>query len=268
MSQCREGKRVALKAMQDPPPELVKEAKLDQPSAHESPYRNRSVAENHALFEKMRNGTTAEGECTLRLKMYEEGGSNFNMFDQVAYRVKTRGRGDGARTPPGVTRRWCMYPRAPYDYTHCDAWDAFGACGLHVDCTLTLEFETRRESYYWVLDALDLYRPKVFEMSRLNVSHVVLSKRKLTKLVDTGKVSGWDDPRMPTISGLRRRGYSPAAVNAFCRDVGVTRNENFIEYSRLRRRAARPRRARGSADGGPRAAEGYACRGCVVIQDV
>ena len=80
---------------------------------------------------------------------------------------------------------------------------------------------------------LDLYRPKVFEMSRLNVSHVVLSKSKLTKLVDTGKVRGWDDPRMPTISGLRRRGYSPAAVNAFCRDVGVTRNENFIEYSRL-----------------------------------
>ena len=82
--------RVALKAMQDPPPELVKEAKLDQPSAHESPYRNRSVEENHALFEKMRNGTTGEGECTLRLKMYEEGGSNFNMFDQVAYRARSR----------------------------------------------------------------------------------------------------------------------------------------------------------------------------------
>ena len=120
-----------------------------------------------------------------------------------------------------------MYPT--YDYTHCivDALE-------HVDYSIcTLEFETRRESYYWVLDALDLYRPKVFEMSRLNVSHVVLSKRKLTKLVDTGKVRGWDDPRMPTISGLRRRGYSPSAVNAFCRDVGVTRNENFIEYSRL-----------------------------------
>ena len=91
-----------------------------------------------------------------------------------------------------------MYPT--YDYTHCivDALE-------HVDYSIcTLEFETRRESYYWVLDALDLYRPKVFEMSRLNVSHVVLSKRKLTKLVDTGKVRGWDDPRMPTISGLRR----------------------------------------------------------------
>ena len=212
--------RVALKAMQDPPPELIKEAKLDQPSAHESPYRNRSVEENHALFEKMRNGTTAEGECTLRLKMYEEGGSNFNMFDQVAYRVKHRAH-------PHAGDAWCMYPT--YDYTHCivDALE-------HVDYSIcTLEFETRRESYYWVLDALDLYRPKVFEMSRLNVSHVVLSKRKLTKLVDTGKVRGWDDPRMPTISGLRRRGYSPAAVNAFCRDVGVTRNENFIEYSRL-----------------------------------
>ena len=120
-----------------------------------------------------------------------------------------------------------MYPT--YDYTHCivDALE-------HVDYSIcTLEFETRRESYYWVLDALDLYRPKVFEMSRLNISYTVLSKRKLTKLVTSGKVAGWDDPRMPTISGLRRRGYSASAINAFCRDVGVTRNENFIEYGRL-----------------------------------
>jgi len=104
----------------------------------------------------------------------------------------------------------------------------------HVDYSIcTLEFETRRESYYWVLDALDIYRPKVFEMSRLNISYTVLSKRKLTKLVATNAVAGWDDPRMPSISGLRRRGYSADAINAFCRDVGVTRNENFIEYARL-----------------------------------
>jgi len=213
--------RAALKKhTEDAPPDLMKEASLDRPKAHESPYRNRSVAENRALFEKMRNGTTAEGECTLRLKMYEEGGSNFNMFDQVAYRVKHRAH-------PHAGDAWCMYPT--YDYTHCivDALE-------HVDYSIcTLEFETRRESYYWVLDALNLYRPKVFEMSRLNVSHVVLSKRKLTKLVETSKVRGWDDPRMPTISGLRRRGYSAQAINAFCRDVGVTRNENFIEYARL-----------------------------------
>jgi len=172
--------RAALKKYtEDAPPGLVKEAALDKPKAHESPYRNRSVEENRALFEKMRNGTTAEGECTLRLKMYEEGGSNFNMFDQVAYRVKHRAH-------PHAGDAWCMYPT--YDYTHCivDALE-------HVDYSIcTLEFETRRESYYWVLDALNLYRPKVFEMSRLNVSHVVLSKRKLTKLVDTRKVRGWE----------------------------------------------------------------------------
>ena len=106
-----------------------------------------------------------------------------------------------------------MYPT--YDYTHCivDALE-------HVDYSIcTLEFETRRESYYWVLDALDLYRPKVFEMSRLNVSHVVLSKRKLTKLVDTGKVAGWDDPRMPTISG-RARGVFTSFTRVVSRNDG------------------------------------------------
>ena len=203
------------------PASVVAEARLDAPDAHESPYRSRSAAENLALFERMRSGVAAEGECTLRLKMQTaENASNYNMFDQVAYRIKHHPH-------PCAGDAWCIYPT--YDYTHCvvDALE-------HVDYSIcTLEFETRRESYYWVLDALDLYRPKVFEMSRLNISYTVLSKRKLTKLVTSGKVAGWDDPRMPTISGLRRRGYSASAINAFCRDVGVTRNENFIEYGRL-----------------------------------
>jgi len=201
------------------PAAVTAEARLDAPTAHESPYRARSPAENRRLFERMRTGVCAEGECTLRLKM-DADGSNFNMFDQVAYRIK--------HVPhPVAGDAWCIYPT--YDYTHCvvDSLE-------HVDYSIcTLEFESRRESYYWVLDALDIYRPKVFEMSRLNISYTVLSKRKLTKLVTSNFVRGWDDPRMPTISGLRRRGYSADAINAFCRDVGVTRNENFIEYARL-----------------------------------
>lgn len=114
-------------------------------------------------------------------------------------------------------------------------------CGLIIDHSLehidysicTLEFETRRESYFWLLEALDLYRPKVYEMSRLNVAYTVLSKRKLLKLVNSGIMSGWDDPRMPTIKGLRRRGYTPQILNAFCTEIGVTRNENIVEYERL-----------------------------------
>ncbi|KAJ1461346.1 tRNA synthetases class I, catalytic domain-containing protein [Pelagophyceae sp. CCMP2097] len=199
--------------------QLVKEAKLDQDQAHESPFRDRPLEENLRLFGRMRRGLCKEGECTLRMKMDVEA-ANYNMFDQVAYRVKYVGH-------PHVGDLWCVYPT--YDFTHCivDALE-------HVDYSIcTLEFETRRESYYWVLDALDLYRPKVFEMSRLNIAYTVLSKRKLTKLVVAERVRGWDDPRMPTISGLRRRGYTREAINNFCRDVGVTRNENFIDYSRL-----------------------------------
>mmetsp|Transcript_5854 Transcript_5854/g.24460 ORF Transcript_5854/g.24460 Transcript_5854/m.24460 type:complete len:767 (-) Transcript_5854:1039-3339(-) len=216
--------RAALRALPTtdasaPPEALLKEAQLENPTAHQSPYRDRSVAENLKLFEDMRRGCCAEGSRTLRLKMDTEA-ANFNMFDQVAYRVKFAPH-------PHIGDGWCIYPT--YDYTHCviDSLE-------HVDYSIcTLEFETRRESYYWVLDALDIYRPKVFEMSRLNITYTVLSKRKLTKLVTSGRVRGWDDPRMPTVSGLRRRGYSPEAINAFCDDVGVTRNENWIDYERL-----------------------------------
>jgi glutaminyl-tRNA synthetase len=128
---------------------------------------------------------------------------------------------------PHAGDKWCIYPT--YDYTHCiiDSLE-------HIDYSIcTLEFETRRESYYWVLEALELYRPKVYEMSRLNISYTVLSKRKLLKLVMNGYMRGWDDPRMPTIKGLKRRGYSKAILNSFCNDIGVTRNANIVQYERL-----------------------------------
>jgi glutaminyl-tRNA synthetase len=138
----------------------------------------------------------------------------------VAYRIKTIPH-------PHAGDKWCIYPT--YDYTHCiiDSLE-------HIDYSIcTLEFETRRESYYWVLEALDLYRPKVYEMSRLNISYTVLSKRKLLKLVMNGYMRGWDDPRMPTISGLRRRGYTAKSIRNFCETIGVAKRENVIDVSLL-----------------------------------
>ena len=184
-----------------------------------SPYRDTSPAENLKLFEDMRKGKMSEGECCLRMKM-DMSSSNMNMFDQVAYRIKYHPH-------PHAGSDWCIYPT--YDFTHCiqDSLE-------HVDFSIcTLEFETRRESYFWLLNALNLFKPCVFEMSRLNIEYVVLSKRRLIKLVDIGFVRGWDDPRMPTIKGLRRRGFTAQALNKFCCDIGVTRNENLIEYSRM-----------------------------------
>mmetsp|Transcript_12509 Transcript_12509/g.36216 ORF Transcript_12509/g.36216 Transcript_12509/m.36216 type:complete len:689 (-) Transcript_12509:527-2593(-) len=184
-----------------------------------SPHRDADIETNLRLFEDMRKGKFAEGECCLRMKM-DQSGSNLNMFDQVAYRVKYHPH-------PHAGHGWCIYPT--YDFTHC-VQDSLE----HVDFSIcTLEFESRRESYYWLLDALDIFKPMVFEMSRLNIEYVVLSKRKLIKLVQTGRVRGWDDPRMPTIKGLRRRGLTASMLNKFCNSIGVTRNENLIEYTRL-----------------------------------
>ncbi len=184
-----------------------------------SPYRDVSADENLRLFEDMRKGKCDEGECCLRMKM-DMSSSNMNMFDQVAYRIKYTAH-------PHVGKGWCIYPT--YDFTHC-VQDALEQIDFSI---CTLEFETRRESYYWLLNALKLFKPCVYEMSRLNIEYVVLSKRRLIKLVDMKYVRGWDDPRMPTIKGLRRRGYTAAALNRFCCDIGVTRNQNFIEYSRM-----------------------------------
>ncbi|OQS05234.1 glutaminyl-tRNA synthetase [Thraustotheca clavata] len=188
-------------------------------AAAESPYRNRSVAENLLHFEKMRRGEYAEGEASLRLKMQLES-PNPNMWDFVAYRIKFVPH-------PHIGDKWCIYPT--YDYTHCivDALE-------HIDYSIcTLEFETRRESYYWLLDQLDLYKPMVYEFARLNMTYTVMSKRKLLKLVTKGIVRGWDDPRLSTLNGLKRRGFSARILNAFCKEIGVTRTQSTIEIERL-----------------------------------
>lgn len=184
-----------------------------------SPFRDRSVEENLKEFVNMKKGKYAMGAAALRMKMDMES-KNPNMWDQVAYRIKYVAH-------PCTGDEWCIYPT--YDYTHCiiDSLE-------HIDYSIcTLEFETRRESYYWVLEALDLYRPKVFEMSRLNLTNTLLSKRKLLKLVNSGYMRGWSDPRMPTIQGLRRRGFKAEILNAFCNEIGVTRNANVVQYDRL-----------------------------------
>lgn len=144
------------------------------------------------------------------------------MRDPVAYRIKYAPH-------PHVGDKWCIYPT--YDYTHCinDSLE-------HIDYSLcTLEFEQRRDSYYWLLEALDLYRPHVWEFSRLNLEYAVVSKRKLMRLVKEGYVRGWDDPRFLTINGMRRRGYTPEAINSFCQEIGVTRrgNENITSIKLL-----------------------------------
>mmetsp|Transcript_42703 Transcript_42703/g.133832 ORF Transcript_42703/g.133832 Transcript_42703/m.133832 type:complete len:425 (-) Transcript_42703:77-1351(-) len=197
----------------------AKQEELDALPPPSCPWRNRPIAESLKLFEDMRRGLCDESEAVLRLKMDWES-DNPNMWDQVAYRVRFSPHPNSGDT-------WCVYPT--YDYTHCiiDSLE-------HIDYSIcTLEFENRRESYYWVLQALDLYRPNVYEMSRLNIEYTQLSKRKLLKLVNDGYMSGWDDPRMPSIRGLRRRGYTPGVLNNFCKAVGAGRNENMIEYERL-----------------------------------
>ena len=201
----------------------AKAADPNAPGDPNSPWRNRPIEENLLLFDNMKKGKYISGACTLRLKM-DMTSQNPNMWDQVAYRIKYVSH-------PHAGDTWCIYPT--YDYTHCiiDSLE-------HIDYSIcTLEFESRRESYFWVLEALNLYRPNVYEMSRLNLCFTMLSKRKLLKLVTSGYMRGWDDPRMPTIKGLRRRGYTPQSLNAFCRDVGVTRNENLVQYERLEQMA-------------------------------
>ena len=195
------------------------EAPIPSPDILPGRNRNTPIERNLSLFENMRMGLYEEGQYTLRLKMDFES-SNPNMYDLVAYRIKY--------TPhPHAGKGWCIYPA--YDFTHgiCDSLE-------HIDYSIcTLEFESRREPYYWILWALDLYRPKVYEMSRLNLQYTVLSKRKLIQLVQNKIVRGWDDPRMPTISGLRRRGYTKDILNSFCNDVGATRALNVVEIEKL-----------------------------------
>jgi len=169
----------------------------------ESPYRNRTIAENLALFARMKNGELAEGTCVLRAKI-DMAAPNIILRDPVLYRIM---RTSHHRTGD----KWCIYPM--YDFTHClsDMLERI----THSLCTL--EFENNRALYDWVLDTLATpNHPRQIEFARLNINYTVTSKRKLLQLVDEGYVSGWDDPRMLTISGLRRRGYTPASIRSFC----------------------------------------------------
>ena len=186
-----------------------------------SPYRDRSIEENLALFERMKNGEFAEGTLSLRAKI-DMASPFMVMRDPVLYRIKFASHhqtGD----------KWCIYPM--YDFTHCIS-DAIERI-THSLCTL--EFQDNRRLYEWVLENISIERPlpHQYEFSRLNLEGTLTSKRKLLKLVNDGIVDGWNDPRMPTISGLRRRGYTPASLREFCRRIGVTKQDNVVEYSAL-----------------------------------
>ncbi|XP_028757910.1 glutamine--tRNA ligase-like [Neltuma alba] len=185
-----------------------------------SPWRDRPIAESLKLFEDMRTGLIEEGKATLRMKQDMQS-DNYNMYDLIAYRIKF--------TPhPHAGDKWCIYPS--YDYAHCIVDSLENV--THSLCTL--EFETRRASYYWLLHALGLYQPYVWEYSRLNISNTVMSKRKLNRLVTEKWVDGWDDPRLMTLAGLRRRGLTPTAINAFVRGIGITRSDGtLISVERL-----------------------------------
>lgn len=185
-----------------------------------SPYRDRPIEENLALFEKMRAGEFEEGKACLRAKI-DMGSSFMVMRDPVIYRVRFA-------THHQTGDKWCIYPM--YDFTHCisDALEGI----THSICTL--EFMDNRRLYDWVLDNITIdCRPHQYEFSRLNLEYTVMSKRKLNQLVTEKLVDGWDDPRMPTVSGLRRRGFTSASIREFCKRIGVTKQENMIEFGSL-----------------------------------
>jgi glutaminyl-tRNA synthetase len=184
-----------------------------------SPWRDRSVEENLDLFERMKNGEFPDGSRTLRAKI-DMASPNFNMRDPVMYRIL---HAEHHRTG----NQWCIYPM--YDYAHGQSDSIEGI--THSICTL--EFEDHRPLYDWFTENLGIYRPQQIEFDRLNLTDTVLSKRKLLTLVQKGYVSGWDDPRMPTLSGMRRRGYTPEAIRAFAGRVGVSKTNGIIEYNLL-----------------------------------
>ncbi|MGB1800541.1 MAG: glutamine--tRNA ligase/YqeY domain fusion protein, partial [Gammaproteobacteria bacterium] len=185
-----------------------------------SPHRDRSVEENLDLFERMRAGEFAEGECLLRAKI-DMAAPNMNMRDPAIYRIR---KAEHHRTG----NDWCIYPM--YDYTHCisDALESI----THSLCTL--EFEDHRPLYDWFLDQLPVpCHPQQIEFARLNLNYTVTSKRKLNELVTEGLVSGWDDPRMPTIAGMRRRGFTPESIRDFCHRIGLTKTDTVIDVGVL-----------------------------------
>lgn len=202
-------------------PEEIREYRgtLTQPGKN-SPYRDRNIEENLALFIQMKEGKFAEGKACLRAKI-DMASPFIVMRDPVLYRIKFAEHHQ-------TGNKWCIYPM--YDFTHCIS-DAIENI-THSLCTL--EFQDNRRLYDWVLDNITIEaRPHQYEFSRLNLEYAITSKRKLTQLVAEEIVDGWNDPRMPTVSGLRRRGYTPASIREFCRRIGVTKQENTVEMSTL-----------------------------------
>jgi glutaminyl-tRNA synthetase len=191
---------------------------LTQPGK-ESPHRNRSVKENLDLFERMRKGEFPDGARVLRAKI-DMASPNLNLRDPVLYRILHAHH-------PRTGDTWCIYPM--YDYAHGQSDSIEGI--THSICTL--EFEAHRPLYDWVLDHLGIYHPQQIEFARLNLNYTVLSKRKLIRLVQEGHVKGWDDPRMPSISGLRRRGYTPESIRNFCELLGVAKSNSTAEIAML-----------------------------------
>jgi glutaminyl-tRNA synthetase len=185
----------------------------------ESPYRNRSVEENLDLFTRMKAGEYPDGARTLRAKI-DMASPNFNMRDPIMYRIL---HADHHRTGS----EWCIYPM--YDYAHGQS-DSIERI-THSICTL--EFEDHRPLYDWYVEALGIYHPQQIEFDRLNLTYTLLSKRKLLTLVQDGHVRGWDDPRMPTLAGIKRRGYTPEAIRNFCGSIGLSKTNGSIELSRL-----------------------------------
>jgi glutaminyl-tRNA synthetase len=184
-----------------------------------SPHRDRPVAENLDLFARMRAGEFPDGSKVLRARI-DMAASNVNLRDPTMYRIR---KVSHHRTGD----RWCIYPM--YDWAHGQS-DSIERI-THSICTM--EYEDHRPLYDWFLDALGIYRPRQIEFARLNLSHTVLSKRRLLELVERGHVSGWDDPRMPTIAGLRRRGYTPEAIRDFCERIGVAKNDALVDAALL-----------------------------------
>jgi len=191
----------------------------DLKGGKESPYRNRSIEENLDIFRRMRSGEFPDGSRTLRAKI-DMASPNFNMRDPVMYRIL---RSTHHRTGDA----WCIYPM--YDWAHGES-DSIEKI-THSICTL--EFENHRPLYDWYVDALGIYHPQQIEFARLNLTYTMMSKRKLLELVRDKHVVGWDDPRMPTISGLRRRGYTPESLRAFCERIGVSKYDGIIDMAWL-----------------------------------
>ncbi|RMG86734.1 MAG: glutamine--tRNA ligase, partial [Bacteroidetes bacterium] len=204
----------------DSTPEEIAEMKGDiNVPGKNSPYRNRTVEENLDLFERMKKGEFPDGSRVLRAKI-DMSHPNLLMRDPIMYRIK---HAHHHRTGDA----WCIYPM--YDFAHGQSDSIEGI--THSLCSL--EFRHHRDLYDWFIEKLEIFPSRQIEFARMNVEYMITSKRRLLKLVNENYVSGWDDPRMPTLSGMRRRGYPPAAIRNFCRDTGLARRDNLIEISKL-----------------------------------